>query len=560
MTTPAALGRELLDLDDDALAAYMAGLDGDELDVVEAALEAADIELAAERKVMPLGKAETFRRLGYEPICKPRVIAIRSGISRADAPAPCGQCPQERFHQANEFDVFFAGAAGPGKSRALVAEGLAAAMSYPGIRILGVRETFDALAESLLAELEKLDYGRALGAHWNATKHDLRFPNRSVIRFRHARTVEHAKLRMGGEYQLLLSDERGATAPAVVDLLMERLRSSRPEIPVVGVRSASNPGGPGHATLKARYVDATAHGAEVVTDEHRRTVRFIPGKATDNPYLNAEYLATLDAIPDPARRAAMRDGSWDHFVGQFFGQWHRDRHTVEPFTIPPEWARYEGIDYGRAAPWCVLWGAVDNDGRLWVYREIYETGVDESDQARRIVAAEAHDPTPRVRAADPSMWAKVGQSASIAESYRTAGCLITRANNNRRSGWARLSGYLAETVKIGDAVEPIPPCPIHAEMGWAQCPKLHVLRHACPNLIRTLPALGRSRIDVEDVDTAAEDHAADALRYLAMAIPQSEAIMTGRRTAQARIPTGVSASARRGGTLIGVHGHARGGR
>ena len=44
-------------------------------------------------------------------------------------------------------------------------------------------------------------------------------------------------------------------------------------------------------------------------------------------------------------------------------------------------------------------------------------------------------------------------------------------------------------------------------------PRLYIQEN-CTNLIRTLPALPVSQSDPEDVDTGAEDHAYDALRYL----------------------------------------------
>lgn len=54
--------------------------------------------------------------------------------------------------------------------------------------------------------------------------------------------------------------------------------------------------------------DATEHGRKVITDDHGLTRRFIPAKATDNPYLDEAYFRRLDSIPDPARRAAIRPG------------------------------------------------------------------------------------------------------------------------------------------------------------------------------------------------------------------------------------------------------------
>lgn len=491
--------------------------------------------------------SRTFAKLGYEPNCRPRHDAAERGMELV----PCGLCPQEQYHSATEFDVLYGGAAGGGKSKALLMSGLADAMTWPGIRIIAFRRTYDELEESLLKELEEVDFARALGGWWNGTKHELRFSNRSIIRFRHAETVPHASRRQGGEYQRLIVDERTLVDPSVIAYLEERLRSGRADLPVLGIRSSCNPGGPGHMAVKARYIDATNHGQQVVLDPQGRSVRFIPAKVVDNPHVLRDdvYMGVLNSIPDPARRAAMKDGNWDVFVGQYFEQWNFERHTIDPFPVPKEWSRYEGIDYGRANPWCVLWGAVDGDGRLWVHREIYETGIDESVQARRIKQVDEEEevrPTPR--AADPSMWSKVGEANSIAQTYEQEGCHLNRANNNRVSGWARVSHYLGE----------MDVCPHHAALGWDTCPRLHVFRHACPNLIRTLPTLSRSKTNPEDVDTATEDHAADTLRYLCMEIPLAPTPLYGRRTARTRIPTGIGASRTRRGSLTNVHGYTGG--
>lgn len=465
--------------------------------------QAASLHLASEGQ----SDEAVFARLGYEPICKPRIKARKEG---RDIP-PCGLCPQELFHASTEFDVLFGGAAGGGKSLSALMVGIADCMRYPGIAVAGFRRTYDELSESLLKELAKHSFAEELGASWNASKYVLSFPNGSTFRFRHAEVEKHATRRQGGEFQRLIIDERGLMAPAVVGLLEERLRSGDKRIPVLGIRSTSNPGGPGHAALKVRYITGTTYGRQTYTDDHGKTVRFIPAKVSDNPHLDADYESrVLGAIPDLARRAAMKDGNWDVYVGQYFDQWSQDRHVVAPFTIPAEWVRREGIDYGFSAPWCVLWGAEDQDGRVWVYREMYASQVGQSDQAARILSAEQETgETIKTRAADPSMWAKTGEHNSNAQIYAEHGVLLAPANNNRVHGWARVHHYLSDA----------PACDLHrAEpFGWETCPLLHVFE-TCTNLIRTLPPLERSKLKPEDVADGSEDHAPDALRYLLMAI------------------------------------------
>jgi hypothetical protein len=462
---------------------------------------------------------DAFAVLGYEPNCKPRIAAAKAAgykrsvdaaKARVDLPEPCGKCPQEQFHAATEDDVLYGGSAGGGKSCALLMEGIRACVRYPGIWVAAYRRTYDELEESLLKELQKFAYAQALGARWNITRNELTFPTvrgrQSRLRFRYADSEVDATRRQGGDYQLLLVDERTLMAPGVVDVLAERLRSADDTIPVIGLRSSANPGGPSHGEVKGAYIDPTDEGAKVITDEHGRTRRFIPARLSDNPYLDDDesYHRILNAIPDPARRKAMKDGDWNVFAGQYFERWRRDRHVVDPFPVPEAWDREAGVDYGYAHPWVTLYGAYDGDGRCWVYRELDGTKVGQTEQAQRIVAAEEGEYV-IARHADTAMWAKVGESNTIAETYAEEGVDLVPAVKDRLNGWARVQEYLGE----------MPACQHHRAMGWETCPRMHVFS-TCEDLIRTIPLALRDPKRPEDVLKVAGDDWLDAVRYLLM--------------------------------------------
>ena len=96
-------------------------------------------------------------------------------------------------------------------------------------------------------------------------------------------------------------------------------------------------------------------------------------KLSDNPHVNPEYAADLQALPEKLRTAFL-DGNWDVFAGQYFPELSRDRHVVEPFALPPRGSgttASTGVSRNRGA---TLWAAVDEDGRAWFYREIYAAG------------------------------------------------------------------------------------------------------------------------------------------------------------------------------------------
>jgi hypothetical protein len=412
---------------------------------------------------------------------------------------------QFEFHEATEFSVLIGGSAGGGKTKALMMDAIRDCIRYPGIRIGAFRRTFGELRESLIAELAAVSFAQALGGVWNGSEVELRFPNGSIVMFRYAETILDATRRQGGQYQKLLFDEATLTAPDVITFIESRLRSANKKIPVLGVRMGSNPGGPGHLAIKTRFIDATDYGKRIATDARGRTVRFIPSSVRDNPHLNPEYITDLQALDEKMRRAFL-EGDWSVFAGQAFAL-DRGRHLLDPIELPVGWKRFCGIDWGYAAPWCTLWAAVDEDGRVWVYRELYERGVGETEQADRILGAQGEDETILARYADDAMWATRGDALPIATIYAQRGVHLTEAGKGKGSrvaGWQRLRTYLAEA----------PACPHHRAKGWETCPKIHIFS-TVENLIRTLPALPHASTgDPEDIDTTAEDHAADALRYM----------------------------------------------
>lgn len=449
---------------------------------------------------------DVFAVLGYEPNCIPRVTARKAGVPEDELPPMCGHCPQELFHAATESDLLYGGSAGGGKSVALVLEAFKMAIRHPGIRILLMRRTFDELAESIFPVLAKYRYGLKIGGRWNGTEKELRFNNGSIFRCRYLESAADASRRQGGQYQLLLIDEATLMPPGAIDIIkFERLRSGD-TVPVIGTRMSSNPGGPSHGEVKKRYIEPTNYGRDVITDDNGITVRFIQAKATDNPHLDQGYFRRLDAIPDPDRRAAMRDGDWDRFGGMLFSEFSRDRHVLEPIQLPATWRRYEGVDWGFAAPWAVVFGVEDPDGRLWIERELYEAGVGEADQARKILDAEG-DLRPAARYADDAMWAVLGDAKPIAQVYGENGCHLEKASKgpgSRIAGWQRIHSFLQEG----------PACLLHRDMGWETCPRMHIFS-TCMNLLWELVNLPYAvRGNVEDADAKAVDHACDALRYL----------------------------------------------
>ena len=198
-------------------------------------------------------------------------------------------------------------------------------------------------------------------------------------------------------------------------------------------------------------------------------------------------------------------------------QWNRARHVIpveDTFPIPMDWQRYAGIDYGIHDAWAVIWIALDNDARMWGYREFCIPDVMAPQQAQLILAAETEAKESSViHVADPSMWGRRGTPYTIADIYGLEGVGLLQANNDRLTGWALCHQRLNEG----------PICEYHQhkkDLGlWFEdtCPMFHIFEATCPKLIETVPTLPRDDIRPDDAKTRnVEDHMADAWRYVNM--------------------------------------------
>jgi hypothetical protein len=272
------------------------------------------------------------------------------------------------------------------------------------------------------------------------------------------------------------------------------LRGSKrwPGVPRTVFAAASNPGGVGHEWVKRVWIDRNLPDELRPLKDEFVFIRALPA---DNMHLSQEYWRELDTLPEPLR-SAWRDGNWDVFAGMAFGGWNRAAHVVAPQEIPSYWVKWRAIDWGYSNPFCCLWFARDPDiGRVYVYREAYHTERTDRQQAQLIADMTPAGESISITYADPSMWASKnlgGMVSSTAQEYAAAGVILTKADNQRLSGKRkvdRLLGLLPDGA-----------------------PGLVIFEN-CQNLIRTLPALPRDKAQVEDVDSSAEDHAYDALRY-----------------------------------------------
>jgi hypothetical protein len=176
----------------------------------------------------------------------------------------------------------------------------------------------------------------------------------------------------GKEFNFIGFDELTQFTESQYLYLHSRVRSTDPTLRPQ-VRATTNPGGIGHYWVKSRFVDVAAPLETYLDPVTGLSRRFVPGKVYDNPTLidnDPLYIKRLEALPDVEKQRLLF-GVWDIFEGQVFTELSQRVHGYEYFDPPPEWERIVAFDWGYSKPWAALYAAIDYDGVMWVYKELY---------------------------------------------------------------------------------------------------------------------------------------------------------------------------------------------
>lgn len=409
--------------------------------------------------------------------------------------------PQTEFLAAGEKDVLYGGAAGGGKSFAMIVDPLRYCHKKAH-RALILRRSMPELREMIDKSREL--YPQAFpGAKFREVEKLWNFPSGAKVEFGFLERDADVYRYQGQAYSWIGFDEiTHLPTEFSWNYLASRLRTTDPEIQTY-LRCTANPGGVGANWVKRRYIEPSESNTSF-TGTDGLTRKFIPAKLADNPYLanDGVYEQMLKSLP-PIQRRQLLEGNWEVAEGAAFVEFDPNVHVITPFELPIAWERVKGIDYGYASESCCLWGTIDmNDGTLIIYRELYKKGLTGEELGAIIGDMELVDPFSVPGVLDTAAWAKTGTTGpTVGEALVRAGHKLRRADKNRIQGKIQIHEFLK--VK---------------ENGR---PKLQIF-NTCPNLIRELQSIPLSKTNPEDVDTHASDHAYDALRYMIMSRPRMD--------------------------------------
>lgn len=329
------------------------------------------------------------------------------------------------------------------------------------------------------------------------------------------------------------------------------------------VFATCNPYGVGHNWVKKRFINAAPMGKILKNtinvfnprtqqrEDVTKTQVHIFGSYRENKYLPPEYVATLESITDENKRKAWLKGDWDVVAGGMFdGNWSHRVHVVTPFKIPSSWKIDRSFDYGSSKPFSVGWWAESDGsdvqlpdgtwhstvkGDLFRIAEWYGCTNKPNEGLRMLASDIAKGIVQRELAmglygrvspgpADNSINDPLNVKSSIAKEMQTTvtingkkypGVRWKKSNKSpgsRKMGWEKIRQFMENAKPQFIITENGVKIPLPREE-----PGLFIFNN-CKCCIDLLPTLPRDEVDPDDVDTDAEDHIGDEVRYKLLSV------------------------------------------
>lgn len=258
-------------------------------------------------------------------------------------------------------------------------------------------------------------------------------------------------------------DEAAMQKPAVWDITLGRLRVGKPSAWITGTPAGFN----------------WVHERWTAGDPQ---YELINASTADNVHLPSEYLRDLEASYSGEFAQQELHGQFVAFEGLVYSEFRRGVHTFnhEP---PKDWIRVAAIDFGFTNPFVVLWGAVDEDGRLWVWDEHY----------KRQELMEYH--AAQILSRGPVDWYVADHDAQDNAELRRWDISTIRAKKEVVAGIQKVKARLI--------------------VQQDERPRL-MIHERCVNLLKEIGMYRWKEGGPKEEPVKENDHAMDALRYMVM--------------------------------------------
>lgn len=268
--------------------------------------------------------------------------------------------------------MLLTGSAGGGKSRAAAEKIHAFCKKYPGAMGLMMRKNRASMTNSTVLFFDKTVVGNDPDVRFFPSKLRFEYANGSVLAFGGMADDEQREqirsIGQDGGVDIVWMEEANRFTEDDFNEVLGRMRGK-----AAGWRQViltTNPDAPSH-WIKRRLMD----GGEA---------RVYYSRAADNRHNPADYLGVLAKLTGVLGER-LNLGRWVQAEGAVYDGFRDEMHVVDPFPIPSAWRRIRAIDFGYTNPFVCLWIALDPDGAMYVYREMYMTRRLVEDHAREIL-------------------------------------------------------------------------------------------------------------------------------------------------------------------------------
>jgi PBSX family phage terminase large subunit len=287
-------------------------------------------------------------------------------------------------------EILLCGAAGTGKSYALLWKAHLLCMSNPGARGLMVRKTHRSLAATGLVTFREHVATEAIAAgicRWYGGSGEKPaqyiYSNGAVLL---VGGLDNPEKLMSLEIDFAYVQEATELTPEDWEKLSTRLRNGK--VSFQQILADANPQQPSH-WLKKRCDEGKT---QMLHSRHEDNPRLYDEQQEITPYGQA-YMARLDALSG-VRKERLRYGRWAAADGIIYGDWKPEVHLVDGRALPASWRRIWSVDFGFTHPFVWQMWAIDPDGRMWLEKEIYRTQTLVEDHAKEILRVTKNSPRP----------------------------------------------------------------------------------------------------------------------------------------------------------------------
>lgn len=460
-------------------------------------------------------------------------------------------------------EILYGGAAGGGKSHLMRCLAIILCMFVPGVQVYLFRRKFGDLYKnhmegptSFLVMLGP--YIRSKAVKYNSSKNTLSFWNGSKIHLCHLQHTKDLINYQGAEIHVLLMDELTHFLEKEYRYLRNRVRLGgleiedeeiidgfNPKLKLPMILGGTNPGGVGHVWVKRTFVDY-CNEMEVLRTPAKdggmlRT--YIPARLDDNPTIlrtDPNYIDRLEGLGDPALVKAMKDGDWNIVAGGALDDVWTERNILPRFKVPKEWRIDRSFDWGSSHPFSVGWWAESNGEEIEYIEHKLEKG-----KLVEYKVTRSFPPGSLIRIHEWYGAKEIGLNEGLKLGPGEIAEGIVAIEKNLRE-----QGYINGKVRAGPAdgqiyqeirkdIDTIADAMAKKKVRWVKAdkspgsringlilvremlkeeegPGLFFMKH-CKASIATLPVLPRDEKNTEDVDTKAEDHLYDEVRYRVLA-------------------------------------------